>query len=215
MKAPLDLPQLLALGLASLALGSACAPTGQSEDGSAYRGRILPEPRAKIDFTLTDTNGSPLNFREETDGYVTLLFFGYTNCPDVCPVHMANLGAVLGDFPYELRRQFKVVFVTTDPERDTAERLREWLDEFDHDFIGLRGTVEEINEIETAIGLPASVRPEDQGDDYEIGHAASVIAFTKDNLAHVMYPFGTRQEDWAHDLPRLVRGGFSPSPGGA
>ena len=205
MKARLNLLRLLALGVTSFAISSACQQGGRSEDDSVYRGRILPEPRAKIDFTLTDTKGGLFNFREETDDYVTLLFFGYTNCPDVCPVHMANLGAVLGDFPYELRQQFKVVFVTTDPERDTAARLREWLDEFDREFIGLRGTIEEVHKIEMALGLPASMMPEDREIDYEVGHAASVIAFTKDNLAHVMYPFGTRQEDWAHDLPKLAK----------
>jgi protein SCO1/2 len=178
---------------------------GERVDAADLRGRVLPEPRPKIDFTLTDTDGQPFGFAAKTEGYVALLFFGYTNCPDVCPVHMANLGAVLADFPFELRQQFKVVFVTTDPERDTPERLREWLDNFDREFIGLWGTHERVNEIETTLGLPASVKPADHGMDYEVGHAASVVAFTKDNLAHVMYPFGTRQSDWAHDLPKLAK----------
>lgn len=187
------------------ATGIAGCERGRKADASELRGRVLPEPRPKIDFTLTDTDGRPFDFAEETEGYVALLFFGYTNCPDVCPIHMANLGAVLADFPPELRRQFKVVFVTTDPERDRPERLREWLDNFDPEFIGLWGSHGQVNAIETALGLPASVRPTDDGADYEVGHAAGVVAFTKDNRAHVIYPFGTRQADWAHDLPKLAR----------
>jgi protein SCO1/2 len=164
----------------------------------------MQQPQEKADFALLDTEGAPFNFREETDGYVTLLFFGYTYCPDVCPIHMANIGAVLDDFPFEVRRQVKVVFVTTDPERDTPERLRLWLDNFDPSFIGLRGSREEVNEIQVALGLPASTIEETDEGGYGIGHSARVLAFTKDNLAHLAYPFGTRQSDWASDLPKLV-----------
>jgi protein SCO1/2 len=189
---------------ACLLTQTGCGPAPDSSDPAGYRGSVLPAPVAKVDFTLTDTEGQPFDFREGTEGYVALLFFGYTYCPDVCPIHMANIGAVLSDFPFELRRQFKVVFVTTDPERDTPERLREWLDNFDRDFIGLAGTREEVNDIQMALGLPASVIEEAEGGEYFIGHSARVLAFSKDNLAHVAYPFGTRQADWAHDLPKLA-----------
>jgi len=193
-----------ALAGACLLLLAACAPEQNGSGGSRYRGWLMPQPQEKVDFTLSDTDGKPFDFRAETDGYVTLLFFGYTFCPDVCPIHMANIGAVLDDFPFEVRRQIKVVFVTTDPERDTPERLRQWLDNFDTSFIGLRGSRDEVNELQVALGLPASVIEESEGGDYLVGHSARVLAFTKDNLAHLAYPFGTRQADWAHDLPMLV-----------
>lgn len=185
-------------------LAVSCGSQGQATDGDGYRGRVLPEPRAKVDFTLTDTEGKPFHFEEETDGYVTLLFFGYTHCPDVCPIHMANIAAVLEDLSYDLRRQFKVVFVSTDPERDTPERIRTWLNNFDRSFIGLRGSAEEVNRIMAELSLPPSIK-QGTGDDYTVGHAASVIAFSKEGPAHVAYPFGTRQEDWAHDLPKLAK----------
>ena len=186
------------------AVATACAPATDRDTSSGYRGQLFPEPRAKIDFTLSDTEGADFSFRDETDGYVTLLFFGYTHCPDVCPIHMANIAAVLEDFPFELRQQFKVVFVTTDPERDTPKRLRQWLDNFSRDFIGLRGSQEEVNRIQVAMGLPGSVIEENEEEDYLVGHSARVLAFTKDDLAHISYPFGTRQADWAYDLPKLV-----------
>ncbi len=195
------LPVTAGLGLLVFA---ACGPSANPAGSSGYRGSVLPEPQEKLAFTLADTDGQPFDFAAETDGRVTLLFFGYTYCPDVCPIHMANIGAVLKDYPYELRQQFKVVFVTTDPDRDTAERLRDWLNQFDPAFIGLRGTQDEVNQIQIAYGLPAAIKQETEGGDYLIGHSARVLVFTKDNRAHIAYPFGTRQADWAHDLPKLV-----------
>jgi protein SCO1 len=169
------------------------------------KGRVLDQPISKIDFTLPSADGRSFAFRKETEGYVTLLFFGYTYCPDVCPVHMANLASVLRKLPPEQAAQIKVVFVTTDPERDTPERLRTWLGYFDRRFVGLVGSLEQVNEIQHRLGLGAAYREVESSDGaYGVAHAAQVIAFTRDNLAHVVYPFGTRQSDWAHDLPKLV-----------
>ncbi len=165
---------------------------------------LLPDAVEKVDFTLTATDGTPFSFSRETDGFVTLLFFGYTNCPDVCPIHMANLAAVLAKLPPDVSNQIKVVMVTTDPDRDDPERLRSWLHGFDRSFIGLTGPLDEVNEIQQTLRLPPATRAS-TADEYTVGHASQVVAFTTDNLAHVVYPFGTRQHDWAHDLPLLVR----------
>ena len=189
---------------AILLFGIGCRSGNDGASSTGYRGTILPQPRAKVEFTLTDTEDEPFNFVDETAGFVTLVFFGYTYCPDVCPIHMANIGTVLEDLTFELRQQIKVIFITTDPERDTPERLRTWLDNFDASFVGLRGTQEEVNEIAVSLGLPPSVRVESEDEGYQVGHSAFVMAFTKDNRAHVIYGFGTRQADWAHDLPKLV-----------
>lgn len=192
-----------------LCLLTACArgPADRAvERGREYRGRLLTSPWEKPALTLTDTDGREFDLRTRTQGYLTLVFFGYTYCPDICPVHMANLGAVLGEMTPSVRRRIKVVFVTTDPARDTPERLRSWLDHFDPEFIGLRGSFDEINRMQTTMGLPPAQRgePDSLTGNYLVGHAASVVAFTPDGLAHVVYPFGTRQADWAHDLPKLL-----------
>lgn len=181
----------------------ACGPP-PGGGASPYRGRLLPTPWPKIGFTLTATDATPYDFRKETDGYVTLLFFGYSNCPDICPVHLANIAAVLHKLPPSVANQVRVVFVTTDAERDTPQRIRAWLDQFDHDFVGLRGSLDTVNAIQRAIGLPPAVIDTTEAEEYLVGHAAPVIAYTRDNLAHVVYPFGIRQADWAHDLPSLV-----------
>jgi protein SCO1/2 len=180
---------------------------GEQGPPGQLRGTALPDPWPKPDFSLVTTEGESFDFLAETDGYVTLLFFGYTNCPDVCPVHMANIAAVLRKLPPAVAGAIKVVFVTTDPERDTPERLESWLNGFDTRFIGLTGPLDIVNEIQRAIGLAPAMKMDTAGstdDNYIVGHAAQVVAYTRDNRAHVVYPFGTRQEDWAHDLPILV-----------
>jgi protein SCO1/2 len=183
--------------LAGCATGKVEAPKG---------GVSFPEPIPKADFTLADTDGKPFHFREATEGYVTLLFFGYTHCPDVCPVHLANIAAALHKQPLEVSRRFRVVFVSTDPDRDNPERLRSWLDNFDHSFIGLRGPIDSINLIQRSFRLAPARReePTEPGKEYTVGHMALILAFTTDNLAHVAYPFGVRQAQWAEDMPRLV-----------
>lgn len=175
-----------------------------TEDRAQLRGRVLPKPLPRPDFTLTDTAGDGFDFRAETRGKVVLLFFGYTHCPDVCPIHMANIAAALGQVGWQTRRRVKVVFVTTDPDRDTPERIREWLDRFDPAFVGLRGTVEEVAAIQAELNLPPSVIPSEPATGYEVGHAAQVLAFSPSGVATVAYPFGTRQADWVHDLPLLA-----------
>lgn len=196
------------LGAATaLLVWAACTAGGRGPQPGELRGTVLGEPWEKPGFTLTSTAGEAFDFRHETDGYVTLLFFGYTHCPDVCPVHMANIGTVLGRLPPDVASRIKVVFVTTDPARDTPQRLRAWLNGFDPRFVGLLGPLDTVNAIQRRLGLAPAVRQDasDGGSDYAVGHAAQVIAFTTDDRARVVYPFGTRQADWAHDLPILVR----------
>lgn len=188
------------------------AASASEKDPNALRGAVLNPPQPKPHFTLTDTHGRPFHFRRQTDGYVTLLFFGYTHCPDVCPIHMANIAAVLKQIAPDIADRVKVVFVTTDPARDSAARLRSWLDNFDPDFIGLRGAPDSVAALERKLGLaPAVIEQRDSSGGYTVGHAAYVLAFTPDNKERVLYGFGTRQVDWAHDLPKLVNGPWSGS----
>lgn len=179
----------------------------ESQPAPAFRGRVLAEAVPRPDFTLLDTAGEPYDFLEETRGKTALLFFGYTHCPDVCPIHMGNIAAVLKDLGVERRREVLVVFVSTDPERDTPERIRSWLERFDPAFVGLRGSRAEVDSIQRSLGLPPSVlEPVAADGSYAVGHAAQVVAFSPDGPARVVYPFGTRQADWAHDLPLLIAG---------
>jgi protein SCO1 len=206
--------------LAQLALFAGCsaAPANDTDVASEQEEaiRLLPYPLQKPDFTFNDVDGNAFDFRRETEGLGTLLFFGYTNCPDVCPVHMANVAAVLRELPAETVRKIRVVFVSTDPERDTPERLKSWLGAIHPDFIGLRAPIADVNAVEAALLLPASVvesahgAPLDSADahatgEYFVGHASAVVAFAPDGFAREMYGWGTRQQDWRKALPQLVR----------
>ncbi|MFB6240109.1 MAG: SCO family protein [Gemmatimonadota bacterium] len=177
--------------------------------GTGLHGAVLPEARPKGDFTLTATDGEPWNFREETDGRITLLFFGYTHCPNACPVQMATLGAAYGKLPWKLQDRIEVVFVTTDPARDTLSRLDSWLDNFHESFVGLRGSRGEVNRIMESYGLPPARidTAGTAGEGYTVGHAAHVLLFTPDDSLRMMYPTGTRQKAWVEDLRTLAREG--------
>lgn len=186
--------------LALLTLG-AC----QRSETPGLRGSALPDPLPKPDVTLTGVDGKPFAFREATRDKLTLLFFGYTSCPDVCPMHMANIAAVLRDMPFAWQDRVKVVFVSVDPKRDSPARIKEWLANFNPAFVGVTGPTAVVDAFERALYLPEAVTiPAEKPGDYTVGHAAQVIAFTEDGLARYVYPFGTRQEDWAHDLPILL-----------
>lgn len=198
-------PVAIALAVGAVACGDARATAIQG-----LRGVRLSPLRPKPDFTLTATDGRPFNFRTDTRGTVALLYFGYTNCPDVCPLHLTNIAAALKRMTPEDRAQVRVVFVTTDPARDTPQRLRQWLDNFDRRFIGLSGSADSVNQIQARLGLPPatmemmdSSAPGPHG--YGVGHAAQVLAFTPDDSLRTEYPSGFTIDDWLNDLPKLAK----------
>ena len=174
------------------------------QDELTYRGGLVTPPLAKPKFTLTDTSGVPFDFWEKTQGYVTLLFFGYTNCPDQCPMHMANLGGALKKMPAAVTDHVKLVFVTTDPARDAPAVLRRWLDLFDRRFTGLTGAEAVIEAVQRVAGVPPAKKAGGLSGNYAVSHANFVLAYTKDNFAHLIYPGGVSKDDWVHDLPLLI-----------
>ena len=209
--------------LLGLTLAPACRPEQKPPETAAaaeaglpaavarnrIRGVIRKPPLPKPEIRMRTVEGQDFDLIRDTRGYLTLLFFGYTHCPDVCPVHVANVSKVLKELPLDVSGKVRFVFITTDPERDTPEKLKNWLANFHPGFIGLTGTAEEIKQAQLSLGLlpagrelPDSTKPEA----YLVSHAAVVFAFTPDDSAHVIYPFGIRQTDWANDLPILANG---------
>lgn len=166
----------------------------------------VPRP----DLIMTATDGSVYNFGARTRGRVTLITFGYTNCPDVCPVHMANIAAALKQLPAAQRDSVTVVFVTTDPNRDSPSRLRRWLDSFDSTFVGLRGSDAQLAAMEHAFHIPPAQREALPGGapGYGVGHSAQVFAFTPDDSAHVIYLPGMTSDYYVHDIPQMLQGKF-------
>ena len=173
---------------------------GEMTAGGFY-GTVLDDPRDRPEFVLTDTSGEPFDFAARTEGRLTILFFGYANCPDICPITLATLDGALGAVE---RMNADVVFVSVDPDRDTPAELRAYLDRFDPAFVGLTGTPEELAAAQRAAGVTEAVDegPNDRGG-YDVGHSSQVIVYTPDDRAHLVYGFGVRQDEWASDLRRL------------
>jgi protein SCO1/2 len=176
-------------------------------------------PLEKVSFTFPDTRGEPYDFRARTDGRITLLYFGYTYCPDICPVQMAALAAALREVAPEVRSAVTTVFVTVDPARDTPERLEGWLSSFDSTFVGLRPGDQELAQ---ALAFYRYPPPQSSGEpeSYTMSHPAVVYAFTPDNLGRALYGPETSKAVWAHDLTALAGrdwtagGGLPPAPTG-
>jgi protein SCO1 len=197
---------LMALGLLIGISDAALAQEPNSAGGAGqrgelqatYHGGLVTPPLPKPQFKLIDTSGVSYDFTAATNGYVTLLFFGYAHCTSVCPTQMALLASALRTLPKDVTERVKVVFVSTDPAHDNPRLLRAWLNHFDKRFIGLTGSEAEVRAAQVAAKVPATA-----GDPAQ--HAAFVLAYTKDNLGHVIYPAGVTQADWLHDLPLLAK----------
>jgi protein SCO1 len=171
----------------SLAAGPQEEPTLPQAGSIAatYHGGLVTPPLPKPKFTLTDTSGAPFDFWSQTQKYVTLLFFGYTYCPDECPLQMANIASSLQELSPEVREQVKVVFVTTDPARDSAPKLRAWLDQFDRRFIGLTGSEAATIAAQRAALIPPANLGEVVGHFARIGSPEADIRLILDPLPFV------------------------------
>ena len=162
-----------------------------------YAGLDLPDPYQRPSFTLTGPGGQPYDFTAETAGKPTLLFFGFTNCPDICPTTMADAAVALRGVDPALAEQVQVVFVTTDPAFDTPKVLAEYLGRFDADlptrFVGLTGDQAAIDQAQLATGVPVA---EDNGR----LHSSLLLLYGADDLAHVAFDAGNTSRDIAGDL---------------
>ncbi len=194
-----------AIGLCAVGCGSKHHATASTTtQAKALRG-LIPSPLPqKPGFTLTDTAGHRFPLKTRTRGKLVYLYFGYTHCPDVCPLTMATLAAALRRQPVEVSRRIDVVFVTVDPHRDTPAVLRAWLARYGQEFIGLTGTQAQIDAAEEAAGVPLAPAEKQKGLNYSVSHSSLVLAYSPDNRAHVLYSQGFAAGDYAHDMPLLL-----------
>ncbi|MFI2370089.1 SCO family protein [Streptomyces sp. NPDC018833] len=169
---------------------------------------VLEEPKTKPDLVLTDTRGEKFDLRDRTKGKPTLIFFGYTHCPDVCPLTMSNIAIARKQLPKADQDRLQVVFVTTDPERDTSAELAKWLPSAgDPSFIGLTGDFPAIQAGARAIGIGIDPPKKEKDGTVVSMHGAQVIAFSpKTDKGYVLYGEDTTADDWAKDLPKLIKG---------
>ncbi|MFG2711139.1 SCO family protein [Streptomyces goshikiensis] len=178
--------------------------SGQAKAGAAT---VLDRPFSKPDLVLTDTTGKPWNLREQTKGKPTLIYFGYTRCPDVCPLTMSNIAVAKKALPKADQEKLQVVFVTTDPERDTPEPLGAWLRSQDTAFTGLTGDFATIQAAARSLGIGIEAAKKEANGDVVSMHGAQVIAFSpKTDEGYVLYGESTSVDDYTKDLPKIVKG---------
>ncbi|SFE27591.1 protein SCO1/2 [Actinacidiphila alni] len=198
---------LLLTGCGSDADSSANANVAAvSAEAPQKPGTVLDTPFAKPALDLTDNQGKPYDLVKETAGHPTLLFFGYTHCPDVCPTTMSDLALAKAKLSKADQDALRVVFVSSDPERDTPARLTEWLGAMDKSFIGLTGKFATIQAAARSVGVGIDPPVKEKDGSITVTHGAEVLAFwPKDNKAHVLYMSGTTAEQFAADLPKIIR----------
>jgi protein SCO1 len=174
---------LLAVSLCLLVGCTTSRPQGAAQgyaDSAGYLGgSSLPEPYRMPDITLTDTSGQPYKLANSPSKPVTLLFFGYTKCPDVCVTVLADLATALQRMPSADRDHIQVVFVTTDPARDNGKQIRAYLNRFDPTFVGLTGQLGTIKKAAGQVGVDIEGMERLPSGGYEVGHSAQVIGFDR------------------------------------
>jgi protein SCO1/2 len=215
------------VGVVSCSSGSS---SGTPKAAAAAFHGIEPDPApARPDWVLTDTTGARYDFRAQTHGRPTYLYFGYTHCPDECPTAMADIVTGLRKASKEMAAKAVVVFVTTDPERDTPAVLRRWLNTYSTSFVGLTGTDAELAKAQLASGVATAATPgppiptiSGHPDEhptepnapithkhigplgYSVSHSAVIFAFDAADRLPVLYPAGVTPSDIADDLPLLL-----------
>lgn len=188
--------RILLLALLAIFLLSACG-------SASYRGSVLEDPVTVPDWTLTDASGQPLRL-SDLRGKVVLLFFGYTSCPDVCPMTLGTWRKVhegLGDDA----DQVAFVFITVDPERDTPERLGLHVQAFNPDFVGLTGSPGELQAVYDVFGV---VHEKDTSSGsalgYLVNHTATTFVLDQEGVWRLRETYGTEAEDLIHDIRQLL-----------
>ncbi|MEV1020127.1 SCO family protein [Streptomyces sp. NPDC050264] len=178
-----------------------------TEAGSQKAATVLDKPFEKPDLVLTDTHGKKFDLREQTKDKPTLIYFGYTHCPDVCPLTMSNIAVAKKALPKSEQDKLQVVFVTTDPDRDTPAVLGKWLKAQDPDFIGLTGDFATIQGGARTLGISIEPTQKDKNGKLVSMHGTQVLAFSpKTNGGYVLYGEDATVDDYTKDLPKIIKG---------
>lgn len=182
------------VGLAAVVfLLGACSNEPETE----FHGKVLDNPYSVPETPLTDTEGEPFSLAADTDKRLTLVFFGFTNCPDICHTVMGAIASAMTRLDDADRDQVDVVFVTTDPARDDEQVLRDYLDHLDPSFIGLTGDLGTIVEVGEALAV--GVDTTDPG-----GHTTATMAIDGDDTSPVYWGEETSAAQFASDIHSLL-----------
>jgi protein SCO1/2 len=169
---------------------------------SLHGAEINPaQPAPEIRLPAADGQIFDLN---EQKGNIVLLFFGYTNCPDVCPATLSEMRKLFENLG-ENSEDVRVVFVTVDPERDTPERLKNYVNAFNPDFIGLTAPLAELEPVYTSYGVYREVQETGSASGYLVAHTSRTYLVDKNGKLRLTFPFGTLLEDIEADVKYLLK----------
>jgi len=186
-------PGLALLGLAGCDIGGRDKPfNGVDLTGASYAQQLA----------LTDQNGQPRTLGD-FKGKVTVVFFGYTQCPDVCPATMAELAEVKRSLGADGQR-VQGVFVTVDPERDTQAVLKSYMAGFDPSFVALRGTPEQTQAVAKEFKIFYAKVPGKEPGSYSMDHSAVSYVFDTNGRIRLLERYNTTPQALAEDLKRLM-----------
>ncbi len=206
---------MLLAGCASSRASRPISINSTPASASGYDGDVLGS--GAVTLTSTDlavsfqsTTGSATTLAALGKGKLMLLYLGYTHCPDVCPTTMADLGVALRQIPTVERYHTQVVFVTSDPARDTTPVMTAWLNHFDSGlpvpFVGLTAAISQIDKVATSVGVPLSPPVKNPDGSITVQHGAQTLAFIK-GKADLLWTAGTTPQQYAHDIMQLFNSG--------
>ncbi len=168
-----------------------------------FKGALLDPPLPVPDFELNSTKNQPFHL-SDVKGDIALIYFGYTYCPDVCPLTLADVRQAVNKLE-QGRERVHVIFISVDPERDTPEALSRYVSAFDPSFIGLSDDFEKVKEVMKPYGAFAEKETvADSAAGYLVSHSARLYLVGPDQQLLLMYPFGFKSEDLRSDLAYLV-----------
>lgn len=206
---------LVAVSLALTACGSGAEEGSDgavvegitTSDDDGMNGAVLDEPYTWGSAELTATSGDAVDTRRALEAPITLVFFGYTNCPDICQAVMADVTSALARLDAEQAEQVAMWFVTTDPARDDAATLREYLDRFDPGFEGLTGDLDVITELAKTVYVGVDQGRKLPTGGYEVNHGTPILAVRPDGSVPILWTEGTSASKLADDLAVLLTDG--------
>ncbi|GAA4758940.1 SCO family protein [Nocardioides endophyticus] len=182
---------------------AACGGDGDSAGGGLH-GTELDPPFEVSSTPLTDVDGEPFSLTEDTDKDLTLVFFGYTHCPDICQVVMSNLASAMTRLDDSDRDRVDVVYVTTDPARDTEEVLDRYLSHIDPKFIGLTGDLDTIVAVAKPLGVGITQGDKLPSGGYDVTHGTTITGVDADDEGTVYWSEDTSSADFAADIHQLL-----------
>lgn len=201
----MDRRTLLVVFVSLFLIGAVAAGVFLFSKPAAFRGTMYSEPYPPAP-AIELTRGNGASFRlSEMRGNVVLLFFGYTSCPDVCPTTMAELKQALETLDENDAKQVRVLFVTVDPERDTPQRVQEYVDHFNPNFIGLSGAQPQLMGIWNEYGVFREIVKGNSAAGYLIDHTARITVIDRDGNLRLSYALDTPVDSIVHDLKLLLK----------